>query len=298
MIACALVTRLLYVLKGLPMNVKMIHASRLTLLTIGILCALAVRVQSQSAGTTVGCTDKTQDPPGESERHAMAADVRGDTRSALALMNQVARDVGSRGKVINTALVESELGDLYLEHGDFNRAFQQKKKAFQMYLNEGVLIEARRSAVSLATVLLHRDDANGADRYLAVARALAVESSCLDDDDRAAFASVSAWDDQLLGARDLAVQASATALDLWRKAHGEDHPFVGWGHLLLGDALANADEPTRALNEFRQATEILAKSLPSTDRRYQAAVHEYARALRKAGRKGDADGVLKDSLLH
>lgn len=275
------------------MHSGMIHSLRLTFSTVGIICAFAMRVQPQ----TTECGDKVQDPPGETEQQAMAAEARGDTRSALELMNQAAQDLSRRGTATDTARVESELGDIYLGHGDFNKAFKYKKKAFEKYREQGVLIEARRSALSLATVLLHRGDARGAGQYLNLARTLPVGKSCLDDDDRAAFASVSAWEDQLLGAPDLAVRESATALEFWRKAHGDDHPFVGWGHALLGDALLNAGEPMRALDEFRQATEVLAKSLPPTDKRYQAAVKDYTRELREIGRKDEAESVLRNSLL-
>jgi hypothetical protein len=83
----------------------------------------------------------------------------------------------------------------------------------------------------------------------------------LDDDDRAAIASLQGWQAQFDGDYTVGVARYRQALDLWRRLHGEEHSYTGWGHLLLGDAEAAAGQLTTALREIRQSVAILDRAL-------------------------------------
>ena len=78
------------------------------------------------------------------------------------------------------------------------------------------------------------------------------------------------------------------ALDLLRKCHGEEHPFTGWGYLLLGEANAEAGQLTIALVEMRQGIAILDRTLSPQNPRYLVAKIAYSRILDATGSHSEA----------
>jgi hypothetical protein len=85
------------------------------------------------------------------------------------------------------------------------------------------------------------------------------------------------------------------------KRHGEEHPYTGWGYLLLGDAHAEAGQLTTALEEMRQGIAILDRTLSRQNPRYLVAEIAYSRVLDATGShaeaaqiKAAAEPLLKD----
>ena len=123
----------------------------------------------------------------------------------------------------------------------------------------------------------------------------------LDDDDRAAITSLQGWQAQFDGDFARSVARYREALDLWRRHHGEEHPFTGWGHLLLGDAQFEAGQLTAALEEIRQGVAVLDCTLSRENPHYLIAELAYSRVLDATGShaeatriKATAESLLKD----
>ncbi len=121
----------------------------------------------------------------------------------------------------------------------------------------------------------------------------------LDDDDRAAIASLQGWKAQLDGDFATSALRYQQALNLSRRFHGEDHPFTGWDYLLLGTAHAETGELTTALGEMRQGIAILEHTLSKQNPRYLVAEIAYSRVLDATGSHGEATRIkaTAESLL-
>jgi tetratricopeptide (TPR) repeat protein len=231
------------------------------------------------------------------ERAAFVAQANGRMNDSLMFLSNASREPGSLNSPLAQARIESEIGDIFLSKGEWEQAYQHKKRAFDAFQAGGIFIEVRRTALSLTTILLERKQFNDASRYLDIARYAPVASKCLDDDDRATLSSLSSSEDQLAGALNAAVTDSRNALEYWSLAHGANHPFTGWGHLLLADAYANAGRSKEALSEFRLAVAILGGSLPKSDKHYLTAVREYGRELQKSGDELKTKNAWDDTSL-
>jgi hypothetical protein len=195
------------------------------------------------------------------------------------LLSKASREPDSMNSPLVQARIDSEIGDVFLSQKKWSKARHYKELALHGYQAGGVLIEVRRTALSLAMLSLQRKQLQDADRYLGVARSVPVASDCLDNDDRAVLAALSSWEDLLTGAGNAAIMESKKALEYWFLAHGANHPFTGWGHQLLADAYANTDRSEEALSEFQLAIIILGSSLPKSDERYLKAVSGYRQEL-------------------
>jgi tetratricopeptide (TPR) repeat protein len=245
-----------------------------------ILCsAMALSQPSNDCQNTAG-------EAGPLERQALLAQAEGKTDDSIGLL------LKASGQPDNSLTVEGringEIGDAYLSLRQWAHAYQYKKQAFDAFQAGGILIEARRAALSLAVVLFQQKRFDDGNHYLSLARSMSVSDKCLDNDDRATLASLSSWVEQRAGSADAAIADSIAALNYWSLAHGANHPFTGWGHLLLADAYVNFGRSDKALSEFRLAITILGCSLPTSDRRYIAAVKAYELTLRRSGNKMEA----------
>ncbi len=138
-------------------------------------------------------------------------------------------------------------------------------------------------------------------KYLTLAVKEARAASDLDDDDRAAVTSLQGWQAQLDGDFTMSIARYRQALDLWRRRHGEEHPFTGWGHLLLGDAQFEAGQLTTALEEIKQGVAVLDRTVGNQNPHYLIAELAYSRVLDATGShaeaariKATAESLLKD----
>jgi tetratricopeptide (TPR) repeat protein len=186
------------------------------------------------------------------------------------------------------AMALDDFGGLYLATGQFEVADKIKTRALGLYQkiddHEGIA----RAAYDLAAVAFGQKKVASGSKYLERAVKEARAANDLDDDDLAAMASLQGWkalfhDDFTLG-----LASYRKALDLWKKRHGEEHPYTGWGHVLLGDADAEAGQLTTALEEMRQGIAILDHTLGRQNPRYLLAEIAYSRVLDATGSHSDA----------
>lgn len=186
------------------------------------------------------------------------------------------------------AMVLDDFGGLYLSTGQFETADKMKTRALGLYEKVDDHAGIVRASYDLATVAFsQRKVAEGA-KYLKRAVKEARTANGLDDDDRATIASLQGWQAQFDGDYPLSTAKYRQALDLWRRLHGEEHPYTGWGYLLLGDAHAAAGQLTAALEEIKQSIAILDRSLGRQNPQYLSAEMAYARVLDEAGFKSRA----------
>ncbi|HEY1744233.1 MAG TPA: tetratricopeptide repeat protein [Granulicella sp.] len=181
------------------------------------------------------------------------------------------------------AIVLDDFGGLYLSTGQFEIANKMKTKALGLFEKIDDHAGIVRASYNLATIAFSQKKVAEGSKYLKSAMKEARAANGLNDDDRATIASLQGWQAQFDGDYPLSTAKYRQALDLWRSLHGEEHPYTGWGYLLLGDADAAAGQLTAALQEIKQSMDILDRSLGRQNPRYLSAEMAYARVLDVAG---------------
>ena len=186
------------------------------------------------------------------------------------------------------AMTLDDFGSLYLALGQMDMANTIQVKALHLYekINDHEGISS--ACNNLAGVALTQKRVRDGREYLERAAKEAKMADHLDDDDIAAISSMRGWLAQLDGKFSVAVSAYKRSLDLWRKSHGEDHPWTGWGYMLLGRAHADAGESTVALTEMQHGLAILDRALGEQNPRYLTAEIAYSHVLDQTGSHTDA----------
>jgi tetratricopeptide (TPR) repeat protein len=199
------------------------------------------------------------------------------------------------------AIALNDFGGLYVAIGQFEAADKMRTTALSIYEQLADHAGMARASCNLATIAFGRKKVTAGDKYLARAVKEAKVATDLDDDDRAAISSLQGWQAQFDGDFPMSVARYRKALDLWRRHHGEEHPFTAWGHLLLGDALFEADQLTTALDEIKQGVAILDHTVGNQNPHYLIAELAYSRVLDATGShaeaarvKATAESLLKD----
>lgn len=181
-----------------------------------------------------------------------------------------------------------DFGGLYLETGQFEEAKRIKTKALRIYEKVDEHAGITRVSCDLAAIEFNQKKVASGSKYLKRAVKEASVADELDDEDRATIASLRGW--EALFHRDFtsSVANYKEALDIWRRRHGEEHPYTGWGHLLLGDAEEKAGQLTPALSEMRQSVAILDRTLGRQNPRCLLAEIAYSRVLDATGSHSEA----------
>jgi tetratricopeptide (TPR) repeat protein len=199
------------------------------------------------------------------------------------------------------AMALDDFGGLYVAMGQFEAADKLREKALGIYEQLGDHAGIARAACDMATTAFNQKKVNNGNKYLERAAKEMKVASDLNDDDRAAIISLQGWQAQLDGDFSMSVARYRKALDLWRRRHGEEHPFTGWGHLLLGDAQFEAGSLTAALAEIKQGVAVLDRTVGPQNPHYLMAELAYARILDATGSnvkaaklKASAESLLKD----
>jgi tetratricopeptide (TPR) repeat protein len=199
------------------------------------------------------------------------------------------------------AMALDDFGGLYVATGQFEAADKMRAKALGIYEKVEDHGGIARASCDLATIAFSQKKVASGSKYLARAVKEARAASGLDNDDRAAIASLQGWQAQFDGDFTMSVARYQQALDLWRRRHGEEHPFTGWGHLLLGDAQLEAGQLTTALEEIRQGVAVLERTVGHQNPHYLLAELAYSRILDATGShaeaariKATAESLLKD----
>jgi len=193
------------------------------------------------------------------------------------------------------AMVLDDLGGLYLEAGQPKLAFKLRKKAFGLYETSKDHAGMSRTSNNLAGVALTLNNRDEGRKYLERAGREAQMTSDLDGDDLAALASMQAWLAQLNGDLTTSVSRYKQSLALLIKRHGEEHPFTGWGYMLLGRAHAAMGESMTALTEMNQGRAILHRTLNNENPRYLTAEIAYSHVLDLTGAHQEAAQIRADA---
>jgi tetratricopeptide (TPR) repeat protein len=186
------------------------------------------------------------------------------------------------------AMALDDFGGLYLATGQFEVADKMKTKALGLYEkidDHGGMV---RASCDLAAIAFGQKKVGSGSNYLKRAVKEARAANDLDDDNRAAIASLQGWEALFHDDFTVGVARYRQALELWRKRHGEEHPYTGWGHLLLGDADAEAGQLTAALGKMRQGIAILDRALGRQNPRYLLKEIAYSRVLDATGSHSEA----------
>lgn len=186
------------------------------------------------------------------------------------------------------AMALDDFGGLYVATGQFEIAGKMRSKAFHIYESVGDHAGMARISSDLAGVAFSQKKVHEGKKFLERAMKEMRWTHDLDDDDLAAIASMRGWLAHLEGDAAASVSAYQLSLRLWKKQHGEEHPFTGWGYMLLGDAYAEAGETTTALGEMKQGIAILGHTLSLQNPRYLTAEIAYSRVLDTTGNHSDA----------
>ena len=186
------------------------------------------------------------------------------------------------------AMVLDDFGGLYIVTGQPELAARLRQKAFDLYEEISDHAGMTRASSDLAGVAFTRQKANEGRRYLERANKEAQLANDLDEDDLAAIASMQGWLAQLKGGLTTCVSRYRQSLDLLIKRHGEEHPSVGWGYMLLGRADADAGDLTTALAEMKRGRAILGRTLDSQNPKYLTAEIAYSHVLDATGAHTEA----------
>jgi tetratricopeptide (TPR) repeat protein len=200
------------------------------------------------------------------------------------------------------AMALDDFGGLYVATRQFEAADKLRTKALGIYEQLADHAGVARASCDLATTSFSRKKVTAGNRYLARAVKEAIVATDLDDDDRATISSLQGWQAQLDGDFPMSVAKYGKALDLWRRRHGEEHPYTAWGHLLLGDAQYEAGQLAAALAEIRQCVAVIDRTLGHNNPHYLLAELAYSRVLDATGShveaariKATAESLLKDA---
>ena len=198
------------------------------------------------------------------------------------------------------AMAADNLGGLYMAIASVDASLKLKLQALRLYQNAGDHGAIAISCSDLTGLALMKGKIRDARKYFARAQQEELLANDLDDDGRAAISSMQGWLAKIEGRTAESVAAYQRALELWKSQHGEEHPFIGWGFMLLGDAVAEA-EPASARDDMERGLAIIARTLGRDNPRYLAGQIAYSRVLDRTGAhiqaarlKADAERRLQD----
>jgi tetratricopeptide (TPR) repeat protein len=193
------------------------------------------------------------------------------------------------------AMALNGLGGLYVTTGQLDLAVRLREKALHLYEKAEDHAGIARASSDLAGTAFTQKKIHDGRKYLERALKEAGFTNQLDDDDLASIASMRGWLAQLDGDFRASVSSYQQSLDLWRRRHGEEHPFTGWGYTLLGEAHAGTGDSTTALTEMKQGVAILGRTLNHQHPWYFTAKIAYSRVLDQTGAHSEAVQIKTDA---
>lgn len=186
------------------------------------------------------------------------------------------------------AMALNGLGRLYVDSNQFQMATSIRERALHLYESISDHAGVARVLSDQASAAFSQNQRRQGEKYLKQALKEVRLTKDFDDDDRAALASVQGWKAQFDDDPSKSILEYQLALSLWKKSHGEEHPFTGWGYMLLGKAEADAGKLAIALSDMHQGLSILGRTLSTNDPRYLTAELAYAQALDETGAHTEA----------
>lgn len=189
------------------------------------------------------------------------------------------------------------LAGIYARAGELEMAAQLKVKTLHVYEKTDDHAGIARSCSDLAGIAFDRNKIGDGRRYLQRAAAEAQRTGDLSDDDRASIASMQGTLAQHDGDFGAAEASYREAFALWKASHGEQHPYTGWGYMLIGEAHAKLGELQTARTEMERGLAILGGTLDHRDARYLTAELAYAQVLGITGDRAEAERLRSSAEL-
>ena len=186
------------------------------------------------------------------------------------------------------AAVFDDLGEVYHQTGQQERSEKLRQKALDLYRKAGDHEGMAVAYNNLAAVAFARHRLSKGQSYLKQAFAESKLAPGLSSDNMAGILSFQAYLDGTRGELNVAIVGYEHALALWSQTHSPDHPYVGWGEVLLATAHDRAGHTQKALMEAHEGLSILRRSPGPQSRRYIDAELAYARILDHAGAREEA----------
>lgn len=221
----------------------------------------------------------------------LAYEDQGDIQPARHAYEESIRILKPLPSMTDYAMALDGLGGLYVTTGQFEDADKLRTKALGLYETAGDHAGVAISSSDLALSAFRQNKVSRGQKYLERALREARKATDLDNDNRAAFASLQGWKAWHDGDYSTSVAKYRQALDLLRSLHGDDHPSIGWAHVQLGDVDAAAGQLKAALNETKEGMDILGRSLGWQDPHYLLAKLAYARVLDASGSHAQAASI-------
>jgi tetratricopeptide (TPR) repeat protein len=174
-------------------------------------------------------------------------------------------------------------GRLYTELNQLDAAESLWRLALQLRQQNGEHAGAARSLVDLAGLALARKNVGLAREYLKNASREMKLAHGLGEDDLAILSETRGWLALSEGQASAAVTEYQRALEISRRRRGEQHWLVGWEHVLVGQAYAQAGGLQQAQSHMLQGLAILERALGRKNPKYFASQSAYAKVLDQAG---------------
>jgi tetratricopeptide (TPR) repeat protein len=158
-----------------------------------------------------------------------------------------------------------------------------RESAHRLYAELGDHAGLARTSNNLAVIAIHQEDFMAAKRYAKSAMEYARRAQALDDDDRAALASVSGTIAMHNGDPRTATEYFSGAIAAWTQKHGEQYWMVGLGYSLRAQAYGEISEQRQAFSDMDRALEVEANSVGKGASLYWRTELLHAGLLRKFG---------------
>ncbi len=202
---------------------------------------------------------------------------------------------GLPNNIRDYAMAVDDFGGLYVVTGQLELAVRLRQKAFDLFEKISDHAGMTRASSNLAGIAFSRQKTKEGKRYLERAIKEAQLANDLDVDDFATIASMQGWRAQLEGDLAMSISRYRQSLDLLIKRHGEEHPFVGWGYILMGRAHAAAGELPTALTEMKRGLAVLGRTVNGKNPQYLLAEIAYSRVLDATGAHLEATQIKTDA---
>jgi tetratricopeptide (TPR) repeat protein len=193
------------------------------------------------------------------------------------------------------AMAVDDFGGLYVVTGQLEVAARLRQKAFDLFEKISDHAGMTRASSNLAGIAFSRRKTKEGKRYLERAIKEAQLANDLDVDDFATIASMQGWRAQLESDLAMSISRYRQALDLLIRRHGEEHPFVGWGYILMGRAHAAAGELPTALTEMNHGLAVLGHIVNGKNPQYLLAEIAYSRVLDATGAHLEATQIKAEA---
>jgi tetratricopeptide (TPR) repeat protein len=177
-------------------------------------------------------------------------------------------------------------GGLYSQLNQLDAADALWHQALQLRQQNGDHAPAARSLIDLTGLALVRNNVHQARDYLKTASRemkLANRDHGLIDDDLAALSETRGWLALSEDHPPAAINEYQHALEISRRVHGDQHWLVGWEHMLIGKAYAQAGDWQHAESHMLQGLAILERALGRNNPKYFVSQIAYAQLLDLAG---------------